>query len=155
MLVHPDSQGIVRPNHDEKAKERWKSSSRLCFNRDFGFGSQRLAACLTPKPVIGGRAWPGFICSDTRFEVPLVLWMNTTMGLFSFWCTGSRQQNGRSVITITRLPSLVVLDLRKFSDRQFKVADAIFARFSDQDLLSANDAYRDEVRQGSRSGGID
>lgn len=146
MVVEPDSQGIVRPLHEEKAKERWKSASRLCFNRDFGFGSQRLAACLTPKPVIGGRAWPGFICNDNLYEIPLVLWMNTTFGLFSFWCTGSRQQNGRSAITITRLPSLAVFDVRHLSDRQYKVAEEIFDKFSDQDFLPANDAYRDKIR---------
>ena len=147
MIVHPDSQGIVRPNHEEKAQERWKSASRVCFNRDFGFGSQRLGACLTINPVIGGRAWPGFICDESRYEIPLVLWMNTTIGLFSFWCTGSRQQNGRSAITITRLPSLAVFDVRQLSDQQFKIADQIFSKFSDQDLLPANDAYRDDVRQ--------
>ena len=147
LIVQPDRQGIVRPRHEEKAQERWKSASRLCFNRDFGFGSQRLAACLTPTPVIGGRAWPGFKCNEARFEVPLVLWMNTSFGLFSFWCTGSRQQNGRSGVTITRLPSLKVLNMKLLSDQQLKVADKIFAKFSDLELLPANDACRDKVRQ--------
>ncbi len=147
LIVQPDRQGIVRPQHEFKAKERWESSSRLCFNSDFGLGSQRLAACLTPKPVIGGRAWPGFICADKRFEVPLVLWMNTTLGLFSFWCTGSRQQNGRSGVTISRLPILQVLSVGQLTDQQFKMAEQIFIRFAEQDLLPANDAYRDQVRQ--------
>ena len=147
MIVTPDRQGIVRPLHEDKARERWKSSSRLCFNRDFGLGSQRLAACITPHPVLGGMAWPNFLCNEECHEIPLVLWMNTTLGLFSFWCTGTRQQNGRSRITITRLPSLAVLDVRQLSDQQFKIADQIFSKFSDQDLLPANDAYRDDVRK--------
>ena len=147
MIVRPDCHGIVRPGHEEKAQERWKSASRLCFNRDFGFGSQRLAACLTPMPVIGGRAWAGFMCNERHHEIPLMLWMNTTFGLFSFWCTGSRQQNGRSAITITRLPFLPVLNVRELSTRQLKIADEILKKFADLDLLPANDAYRDEVRQ--------
>ena len=146
LIVSPDRQGIVRPQHEEKAQHRWKSSSRLCFNRDFGFGSQRLAACITPQPVIGGMAWPNFICNNHQYEIPLVLWMNTTLGLFSFWCTGTRQQNGRSRITITRLPSLSVFDVRCLTKKQFKKADKIFERFADQDLLPANEAYRDEIR---------
>ena len=147
MIVQPDSQGIVRPMHEEKARERWESASRLCFNSDFGLGSQRLAACLTPRPVIGGRAWPGFMCNERRHEIPLMLWMNTTFGLFSFWCAGSRQQNGRSAITITRLPFLPILDVRTLSTAQLKIADEILEKFAERDLLPANDAYRDEVRQ--------
>lgn len=100
----------------------------------FGFGSQRLAAYLTPRPVIGGRAWPRFICNDNLCEILLVLWMNTTFGMFSFWCAGSRQQNGRSAITITRLPSLEVFGVRQLSDRQYKVTKAIFDKFSHQDF---------------------
>ena len=147
MIVEPDRQGIVRPQHDDKARQRWEKSSRLCFNRDFGLGSQRLAACLTPQPVIGGMAWPNFLCHDVKHEIPIVLWMNSTLGLFSFWCTGTRQQNGRSRITITRLPSLLALDARCLSDKQLNIADQIFGGFADKDLLPANEAYRDKVRQ--------
>ena len=147
MIVDPDRQGIVRPQHDDKARQRWENSSRLCFNRDFGLGSQRLAACITPQPVLGGIAWPNFLCHDLKHEIPLALWMNSTLGLFSFWCTGTRQQNGRSRITITRLPALLALDVRCLSDKQLNTADQIFGEFADKDLLPANDAYRDKVRQ--------
>ncbi len=147
LVVEPDRQGIARPSHQKKANERWERASRICFNRDFGLGSQRLAACLTPLPVLGGMAWPNFLCNEIRHEVPLVLWMNTTLGLFSFWCTGTRQQNGRSRITVTRLPLLSVLDVRCLSEKQLDLAEEIFKRFSYKELLPANDAYRDEVRQ--------
>ena len=146
MIVAPDRRGIVRPHHQEKAKRHWQNASRVCFNSDFGFGSQRLAACLTPTPVLGGRAWPGFICNDVSHEIPLVLWMNSSIGLFSFWCAGSRQQNGRSGLTITRLPLLPIIDLRQLTQKQLKLAARIFDEFSTQELLPANDVYRDKIR---------
>ena len=147
LIVAPDRRGIVRPYHQEKAKRHWQNVSQVCFNSDFGFGSQRLAACLTPTPVLGGRAWPGLICSDRSHDIPLVLWMNSSIGLFSFWCVGSRQQNGRSCLTITRLPLLPIIDLRQLTEKQIKLAERIFDEFSTQELLPANEAYRDKVRQ--------
>ncbi|WP_156013325.1 Eco57I restriction-modification methylase domain-containing protein, partial [Thioalkalivibrio sp. HK1] len=116
FVVLPDSQGRIRPGYQEKAANIWATASCLHLNRDFRLNSQSLASCLTPVKTIGGRAWPSFICKDTRWEIPLVLWMNTILGLISFWWKGSRQQQGRACITVSRLPSLAVLDVRKLSE---------------------------------------
>ncbi len=116
LIVLPDSQGRIRPGYKEKAAKIWGTASCLHFNRDFRINSQPLGSCLTPVETIGGRAWPSFICEDKRWEIPLVLWMNTILGLISFWWKGTRQQQGRSSITVSRLPSLAVLDVRKLSE---------------------------------------
>ena len=115
FVVLPDSQGRIRPGYEEKAAKIWATASCLHFNLDFRLNSQSLASCLTPAKTIGGRAWPSFICKDTIWEIPLVLWMNTILGLISFWWKGSRQQQGRACITVSRLPSLAVLDVREIS----------------------------------------
>ena len=106
MIVKPDRRGLVRPECDDRAAEAWcNTASRLHFNRDFQINSQPLAACMTPEPSIGGRAWPNFLCADQRWEVPLALWANTTLGLIAFWWIGTRQQQGRATLTISRLPA--------------------------------------------------
>ena len=148
MMVARDSAGEVRPGRDEHALEVWhKTASRLHFNRDFRLNSQSLAACLTPDLLIGGRAWPSFLCTDRRWETPIVCWANTTLGLISFWWISTRQHQGRVSLTISKLPTLNVLDPRQLTTKQVTMADEIFDEFQDRKMLPANEAWRDSVRQ--------
>ena len=148
LVVPPDSQCVMRPGCKDRALVAWEeSASRLHINCEFGLSSGSLAACLTEKPAIGGRAWPSFICKDPCWDYPLVLWANTTPGLIAFWWLGSRQHKGRSMLSISRNPELKVLDPRKLSPAQLKQAEKIFKKFKGRSLLSANEAYGDEVRK--------
>ena len=148
MIVLPDSAGEVRPDCEDRATEAWhRTASRLHFNRDFRINSQPLAACVTPEPSIGGRAWPNFLCADQRWETPLILWANTTLGLICFWWIGSRQQQGRAMVTISKLPALTMLDPRRLTAMQLDRAGGIFEEFRLRELLPANEAWRDETRQ--------
>ncbi len=146
LIVTPDRQGISRMGLRQQAAELWSNgASRLHFNLDFQINSQPLAACLTEKPSLGGRAWPNFI-ADKRWEISLVLWANTTLGLISFWGAGTRQQQGRSILTITRLQQLLSIDARKLTRKQLELSKQIFDAFQDKDFLPANEAYRDNSR---------
>ncbi len=147
FFVEPDTQGRVRPGLSDKARRIWDSAAQLHFNSDFQLNSQPLAACLTPARSIGGRAWPAFRLSDPRWEKLMVLWANSTLGLLSFWWTGTRQQQGRANLTIARLPELPVLDPRSLDDQQLETAAEIFDWLSERDFLPANEAYRDEARR--------
>lgn len=147
LIVPPDAQGEVRQGFREKADAAWSTATRMHFNRDFRLNSQSLAACLTPKPTLGGRAWPNFTLSNSRWESTLALWANSTLGLISFWWTGSRQHHGRASLTITRLPELVVVDPRELSEAQLERVDDQFAMLEEQEFLPANEAYRDPVRK--------
>lgn len=147
LVVEPDRAGRVREGCRKAAVDQWNvAASQLHFNRDFRINSQSLAACLTPEPVIGGRAWPSFIMDRSEWEEPVILWANTTLGLMSFWWKGSRQHQGRASMTVSRLPLLPVLDPRELSDQQTAEARTIFAEFRHRPLLPANEAYRDPVR---------
>ena len=148
LVVEPDSQGIVRLGRDDDAKEYWKTySTKLCFNQDFQLTSQRLAACMTRSRVIGGGGWPAFICKDQRWNEPIALWMNTTLGLITFWFKGTRQQKERSRLKITALDTLPIYDMRKLTDAQIDLAKRIFKKFAVQELLQASAADSDPVRQ--------
>ena len=146
LVVDPDSQGRVVPSEREKAIEVWRASTRLHLNSDFRLNSQSLGACLTPKPTIGGRAWPSFLLDDRSFEKATVLWCATTLGLIAHWWIGSRQQQGRSNLSVVRLRELPVLDCRALSTEQLDALDFAFDRFASDELLPANEAYRDSVR---------
>ena len=137
---------MVRTGLSDRAVEVWETATRLHFNRDFRVNSQSLAACLTPQVTIGGRAWPSFKPHEEPWAVPLLLWANTTLGLMCFWWTGTRQQQGRAVLTITALPDLPVLDPRHLNESQIESAQHIFDDLCGRTFLPANEAYRDEVR---------
>ena len=148
FVVSPDSCGDPRPNDEARAAERWNSAaSRLHANRDFRLNSQSLAMCITPEKCLGGRAWPNIIPCSPLSEIPLLLWANSTPGLILFWWHGTRQQQGRACITVTKLPGLPVLDPRTLTDSQMDHCRAIFEDFKDKPLLAANEAYRDETRK--------
>ena len=76
----------------------------------------------------------------------LVLWANTTLGLIGFWWRGTRQHQGRAVLTITRLGELPMLDPRQLSEAQIEQAQVLFDDFTDREFLPANEAYHDLTR---------
>lgn len=147
LIVDTDREGRVRAGREAKALDVWDTATRLHFNRDFRLNSQSLAACLTPEVSIGGRAWPNFRLTNGEGEKAIALWANTTLGLIGFWWTGGRQQLGRSVMPITRLPDLLTLDVRQLSQEQIDSSHQIFADFLDHEFLPANEAYHDPARQ--------
>lgn len=147
LVVAPDSQAVARRGCQERGVKLWhEGASRLHFNRDFRLNSQSLAACLTERVTLGGRAWPNFLTNE-HWEIPIVLWANSTMGLVSFWWAGTRQQSGRSILTITRLPQLLSIDASSLSAEQRTTCEQIFDELRDRSFLPANEAYRDEARQ--------
>ncbi len=65
----------------------------------------------------------------------------------SFWWKGSRQQQGRARLTISRLPELLVLDPRNLPEQKLTLAKKISRQFESKSFLPANEAYRDEVQK--------
>ena len=147
LVVEPDSEGEVRPGCEDRAKEAWQTAGELHFTLDFQLNSQSLAACLTPEPSLGGRAWPNFRPHREEWQDLLALWANCTLGLMSFWWAGSRQQQGRSVLTISGLPDVMAIDPRGFAAGELAQAREMARRFSGTPLLPANEAYRDAARR--------
>ncbi|MXZ79649.1 MAG: hypothetical protein F4Z06_15410 [Acidimicrobiia bacterium] len=165
MTVKPCSTATVRDDMAKQARLLWDGftnkkgiaiggATRLHINNDFRFTSQPLGACLTPRPTIGGRAWPSFAldldhCSDVellKWEKALCVWLNSTLGLISRWWVSSRQQGGRAILTVTTVGSIPVLDLNSITSSRISVAAAAFDQFENRSLLPANEAYRDAVR---------
>ena len=149
LEVAPDAYGELRPDcEEEQARRVWRgTASRAHVNLEFRLNSQRLGACLTPKKCIGGRAWPSFLAMARAWEVPIVLWLNTTLGLIGRWWVGSRQQQGRSILSVGRVDEIPVLDCRALSSEAVAEASEVFARFRLREFLPANEAYRDDTRQ--------
>lgn len=148
LIVEPDHEGTIRDGQRLRANSIWnKFAGRLCFNNDFGLGSQPLAACLISVDALSGLAWTGIKCHEDKYNLPIVLWANSTIGLMTFWWNGSRQQGGRARLSIKKFPFFPVLDGRKLSLEKQQKIDKFFEEIRSQDLLPANEAFCDPVRQ--------
>ena len=147
LIVEPDSMGHPLPGRGPDAASVYRTASRLHFNRDFQVNAQSLAACLTPVVAIGGRAWPSFLPRDQRWEEALAAWANTTLGLLLFWWIGSAQQSGRTVLTVSRLPDLTVLDVPALSEQPMRRLRAAFSALSGEEFLPAHRAAEDPARK--------
>lgn len=146
MEVLPDTRGVIREGEDDRARHIWQTATRLHFSLDFRTTSQSLSACLTPESTLGGRAWPSYKLRETQWESGVTLWANSTLGLLSHWWGASRQQSGRSMLTVSTLPDLLVLDVRALSASQRARCEAIYGEMKNARLLSAKDAVDDPTR---------
>ena len=128
-------------------------ATRLHVNRDFRMNSQPMAACMTPTPTIGGRAWPSFRPipdgggDGEIWEKALGVWLNSTLGLLGRWWVSNRQQMGRANLTVTTMGSIPVLDIRALAAEQQQALAEVFDEFEHRPMLPANEAYQDEARQ--------
>lgn len=147
LRVMPDTQGRVDGDQHDLALQVWNTATRLHCSLDFRINSQPLAACLTEKPAIGGRAWPSFNLHDDSWESLVALWHNSTLGLINFWFLGSRQHSGRAILTLTRISDLLVPDPRILDASQLALAESTAETYARIDLLPANESWRDEARQ--------
>ena len=147
FIVQPDCELRVRTGQSERAVSAWERSvSRLHLTRDFQLNSQSLGACFTPEKSIGGTAWPNFLTTNDSIAKVLLLWFNSTLGLMSYWWGGTRQQLGRTRVTISALPSLIALDTRQLKESDFNLWEMLFERFEKKPFLPANEAYQDNNR---------
>ena len=146
--VLPDRAGTIRQGKEQDARTLFRDHAvRLHINQDFDFGSQRLAACLTPEKVLGGTAWPGYKLHDPAHEKFLALWMNTTPGLILYWLTGSRQQKRRARISVTRQHLLPVHDPRALTPEQHARVPEIYEKAKQLTFKQANHAHQDPSRE--------
>ena len=146
LTCNPDSQLRVLPGMEERADELWTTASRSHISRGFRFNSQPLAVAFTEQESLGGRAWPNVSFSDVRFDYAFSIWLNSTLGMLSYWWHSSRQQAGRGEMTRLGIRSLPVPDFRTLSDTQLQMADDIFNELRDKELKPAYLADADPNR---------
>ena len=148
MLVVPDSHGEVRQNRHKAAEQMWNEcATHLHISKDFQFNANPLAAAFTQSPSLGGRAWPTLMASSMHHGKALCAWLNGTLGLISYWLQSYRNQDGRGELTVTAIPDIPVLDVTKLEPVQFEAAVKIFDDLQNKQMLPANEAWRDPVRQ--------
>ena len=81
-----------------------------------------------------------------EWAYPVLLWCNSTLGMMAFYITGTRNQKGRSCLTVSRLREIPVLDPRRLSVQQIADAEALYDRFKDKQFKRSNLADIDPAR---------
>ena len=155
--MEADSEAIVRRSDnsaaqaqiDEKAAIIWATATKAHAVTDFQYNSQSLGASSTTVDCIGGRAWPSVIFPEGvrhQWEMAFVVWSNCTLGLLCHWWQANRQQGGRGVTTVSALPALPTLDLRRLSPAQLAAASQIFHDHKQLPMLPVNQIDEDPNR---------
>ena len=147
MATLPDTSGTVRKGESEAAVELWNKASHLHFNITFRFNSNPTAAAYTEKRTLGGRAWPNLQIGSSEMEKAVCVWLNGTLGLLGYWIISNRVQSGRGTVSITTLPTVPALDVTRLDAERLKAAVQIYDDLCNEQMLPANEAWRDPVRQ--------
>ena len=154
LVVYPDSHCRIREIDGDvprdlafRAARRWKTASRVHYNRDLRFNSQSLTVAFTERPSLGGRAWPTVLFCEPDHEYLFALWCNSTLGLLCHWWMSNKSQGGRGTSTITSIPTFPTLDLRRFSKDQHAAARAIFQQLRSRRFLPFDQMNDDAARE--------
>lgn len=146
FTVEPDCQLSPNPNLEEIEIIEYTRASHVYVNQQVTFSAQRLCVAYTENPCIGGRAWPNVFLNDENFEKAYTVWSNSTLGIFMFWYTSSRQQPGRGLIRKAVGDTIPILDFRKLNSEQIDGFNRIFDKFSKTELLPIDQLNIDSVR---------
>ncbi len=66
--------------------------------------------------------------------------------MVGYWLESNRTQNSRGGTTVTAIPNIPTLDLRRLMGEQMQAAVQIYDDLCQVQMLPANEAYRDPVR---------
>ena len=147
MATAADSAGIIRAGKAADSARIWAQASHLHINMDFRFNANPTAAAFTERITAGGRAWPNVQMDTLAQEKATCVWLNGTLGMVSYWLESNRTTGGRGTTTVTAIPNIPTLDLRRLTAAQLAAAVQIYDDLAREAMLPANEAYRDPVRQ--------
>lgn len=147
MRVAPDTSGTPLPGKKEQANKIWQTASNLHINNEFRFNANPLAACFTENVSLGGSTWSTAKMASPDLEKVTCVFQNSTLGMMLFWLESARPQDGRGRTTVTAIPNIPTLDVTAISSEATNAGAKIFDSMKNTDLLPANEAYRDSVRQ--------
>ena len=156
MLIEPDSYAEVKRDKNGNKVEKYEKASaqmwnnhatHLHINADFQFNANPTAASFTKRVSLGGRAWTTLRAPSQEQEKALCVWLNSTLGMISYWLESNRNQDGRAGMTVTSMPDIPVLDTTRLSPSHLEAAAKIFDDLQTEVLKPANQAWEDDVRK--------
>lgn len=118
VIVEPTHYGVEREGKTKEAEARRSEKTDLFYQTKVRWTSQRVLACRTETPVMGGTAWAGLRCEDEIVKYACAVWANSVFGFLCHWTLAGRQQRGRSATKIRDIRKLLIPDFRDPMIRQ-------------------------------------
>ena len=146
MIVSPDHAREVIPGQSEKASEIWSVASHLHIAYSLRFTANPNAASYTERVTGGGRAWPNLKMESDAFERATCAWFSSTLGLMCYWVDANRTQEARASTTVTAIPGISTLDLKRLDANRLQAAVSVFDDLCREPMLPGNESYRDPIR---------
>ena len=91
-------------------------------------------------------AWPSVIFQEQKHEYAFALWCNSTLGLLMHWWVTNKTQSGRGRTTVTGIPNIPTLDVRKLTEKQLAVARSAFDAMKGRRFLPFDQIDEDPAR---------
>ena len=136
MIAEPNAWLVPKPDCDHIPI--WSQSGTLQIATDVRYNAQPVMAVRTDLRTLGVSSWHTLTLHESdplvnsRLEIAMALWCNSTLGLLLHANHSNRSQAGRGRGNKGMLESLVALDVRKLELWQRDEAQTIWQDFVDQ-----------------------
>ena len=146
LIVEPNaSASELQAAARDKTNRLLESKSRVHFNLECRFTSQRLVAMYTNEKALGGTQLPT-VSVPEEHEKAFVVWANSTLGILCFWSHVPKQQLGRSKATKSGIVNMPVLDFGSLQKDQLEQFNETFDTYAKENLGKIMNLAVDEVR---------
>ena len=112
ILELPTHYGLEHGIENDKAKTQAirSTASKLFYQRNIRWTSQKILAAATEAKCLGGRAWAALLGGEEISHFAFAVWANSIFGFVSHWHQAGRQQAGRSRNQIKDTKRILVPD---------------------------------------------
>lgn len=150
LSASPNAFLTPRPDKSSAAQKRMLGkASKLHYARELRTNTQRLAAVITDKPILGVRSWISLKPAQRKAGSleTLCLWFNSTPGLIMRLIHANQPYPGRSLITHTAIQSLCALDVFALTSDQLQQGKSYFRQISKESLRPFHKMEKDSTRK--------
>ena len=133
MVTEPNA--WLTPKPDKDHAPIWAQSGNLHVTPTIRYNSQRIMATRTVSRTLGVNTWFTLTGLDSdpvaqsRYEIALALWCNSTLGMLLHANHSNRAQEGRGIGNKGMLERLPTLDVRELAPWQLEAAQEIWRDF--------------------------
>lgn len=151
ILVDPTHYGIKYGNNTE-INARISEKSKLFYQRNMRWTSQKILVAATLQPTLGSSAWAPLRGGNELTNFAFSVWANSIFGFVNHWLQAGRQQLGRSRTQIEDIQNLRCPDFNETGilDRTESVLssrDTLFGGAFNRANLAHQDPHRRELNR--------
>ena len=150
LLAEPDNylSPLTTPRPRRKLKPLdllWPKAGKLLIGERLRLNTCRTIAICTERQVLSNVFWPVNV-GDTGRERPLVLWLNSSLGLLSLLATRNTTEGPWVKLKKADLAEMPILDVRQLTQDQLDALHALFNEMAEDEFLPLPQMADDPAR---------